>query len=53
LNNLSFDLSAQAEGAYRLVIKQGNEEETLVLQKTRDAVAAESNVASRPRPTRN
>jgi hypothetical protein len=53
LNNLTFDLSTQAEGAYRLVMKQGNEEETLVLQKTRDAVAADANVAGKARTTRN
>ncbi len=49
LNNVTVDLSVHREGTYKLVVKMGKEDETLVIRKSLDEVESKINVASNKR----
>jgi len=47
LNSLFFDLENEHEGIYKVRIKMGDEEETLIIRKVMDEVKSKPNVASK------
>jgi len=47
LNSLFFDLENEHEGIYKILIKMGSEEETLVIRKVIDEIRNKPNVASK------
>ena len=47
LNSLFFNLENEHEGVYKICIKMGEEEETLIIRKVQDEIKSKPNVASK------